>query len=64
MDHMNHRDRALDLVKSMGIARARDFRAAGIPLTYLERLTDAGELVRLDRGLYQIPEHAAENALP
>lgn len=62
MNHMNHRDRALNLVKSMGIARARDFRAVGIPLTYLKRLTDAGELVRLGRGLYQIPEHAGENA--
>lgn len=55
--HMNYRQRALDLTQDRGIARARDFKAAGIPLIYLKRLVDAGELVRLDRGLYQSPEH-------
>jgi len=60
--HMNHRDRALALVRERGIARARDFTAAGIPLVYLTRLTDAGELVRLGRGLYQDPERVGEHA--
>jgi predicted transcriptional regulator of viral defense system len=52
---MNHRDCALELTRDRGIARARDFKAAGIPLVYLKRLTDAGVLVRLGRGLYQEP---------
>ena len=38
--HINHRERALSLVQDRGIARARDFKAAGIPLIYLKRLTD------------------------
>ncbi|MBH5396347.1 type IV toxin-antitoxin system AbiEi family antitoxin domain-containing protein [Bradyrhizobium sp. CNPSo 4010] len=57
----NYRDRALSLTRARGIARARDFKAAGIPLVYLKRLTDAGDLVRLGRGLYQDPERVGEN---
>jgi predicted transcriptional regulator of viral defense system len=59
--HMNYRERALDLVRVRGIARARDFKAAGIPLVYLKRLSDAGDLVRLGRGLYQDPDRVGEN---
>jgi len=58
---MKHRDRALELVRVRGIARSRDFTADGIPLVYLKRLTDTGELVRLGRGLYQVPERVGEN---
>lgn len=54
---MNFRERALSLTRHRGIARARDFKAAGIPLVYLKRMTETGELVRLGRGLYQDPEH-------
>ena len=57
--HMNYRDRALSLTRALGIARARDFKAAGIPLVYLKRMTDAGELMRLGRGLYQDLAEAA-----
>lgn len=59
---MTHREHALRLVRDKGIARARDFKAAGIPLVYLKRLTEGGELVRLGRGLYQAPEHVGEDA--
>jgi len=58
---MNYRERALSLVRARGIARARDLTAAGIPLVYLKRLTDAGDLVRLGRGLYQVPERVGED---
>lgn len=58
---MFHRERALSLVKTRGIARARDFKAAGIPLTYLRRLTDSGQLIRLGRGLYQDPDRVGED---
>lgn len=58
---MNHRDRAVELVRARGIARARDFTEAGVPLVYLRRLTQAGELVRLGRGLYQDPARAGED---
>jgi predicted transcriptional regulator of viral defense system len=56
-----YRERALSLARARGIARARDFKAAGIPLVYLKRLTDAGDLVRLGRGLYQDPERIGED---
>ena len=59
---MNYRERALSLTRARGIARARDFKAAGIPLVYLKRLTDSGVLVRLRRGLYQDSEHVREDA--
>lgn len=59
---MTYRERALNLTRARGIARARDFKAAGIPLVYLKRLTDAGDLVRLGRGLYQEPERVGEDA--
>ncbi len=59
--HMTHRERALSLTQARGIARARDFKAAGIPLVYLKRLTETGELVRLNRGLYQQPERVGEH---
>ena len=57
-----HRERALGLARARGIARARDFKEAGIPLVYLGRLVDAGELVRLGRGLYQPPDRVGEHA--
>jgi predicted transcriptional regulator of viral defense system len=59
---VNHRERALRLTRSHGIARARDFKAAGIPLVYLKRLTDSGDLLRLGRGMYQEPGLAGTNA--
>lgn len=59
--HINYRERALNLTRARGIARARDFKAAGIPLIYLSRLIDAGDLVRLDRGLYQDADRVGEH---
>ena len=56
-----YRERALRVVRARGIARAQDFKAAGIPLVYLKRMTDAGDLVRLGRGLYQDSERAGED---
>lgn len=58
---MNHREHALDIIRTRGIARARDFQKAGIPPIYLKRLTETGELVRLGRGLYQDPERVGED---
>ena len=55
-------ERALALAKERGIARARDFQDAGIPLVYLQRLRDQGRLVQLGRGLYQLPELVASDA--
>jgi predicted transcriptional regulator of viral defense system len=58
---MTYRERALSLVRERGMARAQEFKAAGIPLVYLKRMTEAGDLVRLGRGLYQDSEHVGED---
>src|SRR6185437_6588406 len=50
------KDRALAVARNMGVARARDFAAAGIAPVYLKRLTAEGRLVRLGRGLYQLAD--------
>ena len=49
-------DRAVTVARERGIARARDFEAAGIPRTYLRRLQDKGLLRRTGRGLYQLAD--------
>jgi predicted transcriptional regulator of viral defense system len=59
--HRDYRERALNLMRARGIARARDFKGAGIPLVYLKRLTEAGDMVRLGRGLYQDPDRVGEH---
>lgn len=50
------KDRAITVARERGIARARDFDAAGIPRAYLRRLQDEGLLVRMGRGLYQLAD--------
>jgi predicted transcriptional regulator of viral defense system len=50
------KDRALELARTKGIARSRDFAEAGIARTYLQRLVTEGQLVRLGRGLYQLAD--------
>jgi predicted transcriptional regulator of viral defense system len=56
MTNPSFKTRALQVARQQGIARARDFAAAGIPRVYLQRLRDEGELVQTGRGLYQLPE--------
>jgi predicted transcriptional regulator of viral defense system len=48
--------RALEVARERGIARARDFAAAGVPRVYLQRLRDQGLLARVGRGLYQLAD--------
>ncbi len=55
--------RLLQLVDRLGLLRARDVEAAGIPSVVLTRLVRRGELIRVARGLYTRPhgldsEHA------
>ena len=49
----NHRAHALTLIRSKPVIRTRDFSDAGIPRTYLQRLTHEGLLVQIGRGLYE-----------
>lgn len=56
------KDRAIALTRARGIARARDYQDAGIPLVYLKRLCDDGRLIQLGRGLYQIADTAGTDS--
>lgn len=54
MDGPTHRERALEVARQRGVARGRDFDAAGVPRTYLQRLRDEGALLQVGRGLYRL----------
>ncbi|WP_449328153.1 type IV toxin-antitoxin system AbiEi family antitoxin domain-containing protein [Sphingopyxis sp. 550A] len=56
-------NRAIALARSRGIARARDFREAGIAPSIVKRLCEQGQLVRLARGLYQMADTDDVNAM-
>lgn len=47
----------LQLARKHGILRASDLAPLEIPRTYLSRMVQQGQLVRLERGLYALPEH-------
>lgn len=49
------RDRALKLLNTRGMVRLSEFRSAGITATTISRPDQAGEITRLARGLYQLP---------
>ncbi|MGQ0671506.1 MAG: type IV toxin-antitoxin system AbiEi family antitoxin domain-containing protein [Hyphomicrobium sp.] len=53
------RDCVAQLLRDRGIARLRDLIAAGIAATTLTRMERAGEVVRVGRGLYQLPDAPA-----
>lgn len=48
--------RALRVLRRLGIARSRDLEGAGVSRTQIRRLVDRGEIERVARGLYQLPD--------
>lgn len=48
--------RVVKLVRAQGIIGAEDLEAEGLPRRYLSRLEKRGELERVARGLYALPE--------
>lgn len=48
--------KAIEIISEGGIVRLRELKAAGIPGVVVSRLTRAGRVVRLARGLYQLPD--------
>lgn len=50
------RDLARKLLKVQGIVRLSEFRAAGITGATITRMLNDGEVTRLTRGLYQLPD--------
>ena len=57
-----HRERALEVARRQGIARGRDFDAAGVPRVYVQRLRDEGVLQQIGRGLYRLAEAEVSSA--
>lgn len=51
-----HPQRVLDLAKQRGLLRASDLDAIGAPRIVLTRLTAAGRLEKVGRGLYRLPD--------
>jgi predicted transcriptional regulator of viral defense system len=56
MSATTHRDRTLRLARRRGGVAARELGAAGIHRQVLSRLVEAGELERVARGLYRLPD--------
>ena len=50
-----HTQRILDLASQRGLLRASDLDAIGSPRVILTRMTAAGLLERIGRGLYRLP---------
>jgi predicted transcriptional regulator of viral defense system len=52
---MHRSEQILALAQQTGVLRARDVVRAGIPHSYLSRLTKQGTLQQIGRGLYMLP---------
>ena len=53
---MDRKKKILNLAKELGLIRPRDVEATGIPREYLYRLCASGDLMRVGRGLYALPD--------
>jgi len=57
-----HTQRVLDLASQKGLLRASDLGAIDAPRVVLTRLTAAGQLEKVGRGLYRLPDsHGSEH---
>ncbi len=50
------RDLAREMLRDRGIVRLSEFKTAGITAATIGRMRDGGEVIRLARGLYQLPD--------
>lgn len=50
------RDLAREMLRNRGIVRLSEFKTAGITAATIGRMRDDGEVIRLARGLYQLPD--------
>lgn len=60
MSVLPQHDQVLKLLKRQGITRLGELQSAGITATTVSRMERAGEVVRLARGLYQLPDAALD----
>lgn len=59
---LTHSQRVLDLARRKGLLRANDLGMIDAPRVVLTRLTAAGQLEKVGRGLYRLPDsHGSEN---
>ncbi len=56
MRNMDKSQRILDLARANGVLRSRDLTGHGIPRQYMARLLEQSALLRIDRGLYVLPD--------
>ena len=54
------RDQAIELLRSQGMMRLSEFKANGITAATICRMVRSGDVTRLSRGLYQLPDAALE----
>ena len=47
---------AINLLRTQGIVRLSEFKGAGITAATISRMVHAGDVIRLARGLYQLPD--------
>jgi predicted transcriptional regulator of viral defense system len=59
-DTSGQRSKALTLLKRRGMTRLAEFGEAGITATTISRMERSGDVVRLARGLYQLPDAALD----
>jgi predicted transcriptional regulator of viral defense system len=57
---VRQRDHAMLLLKQKGIVRLSEFTRAGVTAATVSRLSENGEVHRLSRGLYQLPDAALD----
>ena len=50
------RDQAIELLRSQGMMRLWEFKANGITAATIGRMVRGGDVIRLARGLYQLPD--------
>ncbi|MFT7774453.1 type IV toxin-antitoxin system AbiEi family antitoxin domain-containing protein [Roseateles sp.] len=58
MSALSHPQRILDLARERGMVRAADLQVLGAPRMALTRLTTSGQLERVGRGLYRLPNES------
>lgn len=58
MHQDTHAQRIAALLRHQALLRPSDLRAIGVPRVVLTRMTAAGQLERVGRGLYRLPEAA------
>lgn len=55
-----HRDRIIDVLSRRGMARLSELKDAGVTATSVSRMEREGAIIRLGRGLYQLPDAPLE----